>query len=684
MANNTEIYIFKGIKTPRGGLDTINFDTVEQQSDYYINHPSKVWHTTESKPIHEDSKLTVNGLFTTFEQANYLMYKFNNKWYYGFINSVHQDNYDDISNSGNITIEYELDYFQTYLFQIKELKHTFTVRRHLKNDKASISPRIYDEMNPIYKNIVENKKVGFVEPTKEMVIKWVVVVTKRKQTGTVTGDINPFSMCGFPVVVYKNGFDPVCPSFVINGKSSPMVQPVYDAINTLMGNTKTPNQFTSQVVNIYVLSDIPFNWKWNGSAVTIDDTSVLLQNEGDTGYIEFLSVDNTQRIKTISIDRIDDTLWEHLKKEGVTEYQMLNSTLCGASIANEYGIMDLEMKFLAFMKEHKLDVATNITDKGDIITTIHNYMGNSVIAMQRGIKGSGKPQTILSNASATYMQANKNAFENQKQQLDLRAEQLQASQTLQSGNLEKTQEFGNRQNNINYGTAGEIAFRSSQVGMGLGAVSGLVGSGAGLVGSAMSGNVMGVVSNGLGLIGGANNAVGTGAQIYNNFQQRDLNQDKDNYALEYQRQSVNLAQRQAQQNMNMARKSFESANADRLLQPLTINQLGLSTAMDYLNDLFTHNIVYWQADKYSLTMANNELRRDGTFVADYYDFSEMMTTRKKFNKIQIADTIELSLNQARREMINGALNTGVRFWNYSGYANRDEFENAYMNDYNPD
>lgn len=134
----------------------------------------------------------------------------------------------------------------------------------------------------------------------------------------------------------------------------------------------------------------------------------------------------------------------------------------------------------------------------------------------------------------------------------------------------------------------------------------------------------------------------------------------------------------------MARKSFESANADRVLQPITINQMGLSTSMDYLNDLYTNNLVYWTGDKYSLTTANNELKRDGTFVADYYDLSDLMKVRKKFNKIQLADTIEISLNQARREMINGALNTGVRFWNYSGFASREEFEKAYMNNYDPD
>lgn len=696
MANNTEIYIFNGIKHPRGGLDTINFDDEKAQADYYINHPSKIYHTTESKPIHEDSTLTLRGLFTTFEESNYLMYKFNGKWYYGFINSVHQDNYDDITNTGNITFEYELDYFQTYLFKIKALKHAFTVRCHLPNDMKSVSRRNYDELSPIVKPIAKNTPIGWLSEDIKGVLKWIIFVTKRKQGNyggvtigaTRTGDINPFSMIALPVIVQANGIHPKIPKFVVNGEPSNELGSLGGVMNILMGNSETPNANTSQIVNIYTISEVPFNWTFDTATNTVNITSenTMLVRLGKSlvDHIEIIGIDDKYRYKTQPMEDPIATMWELLKAQGVTEHQMLNSTMCGVSLVNEYGIMDLDYKYLFNLIKFELVVASNVTDKGDIITTIKDYMGTKLSAMQAGIRGAGKSQTILSNASATYLQANKNAFENQKQQLDLRAEQLQATQDLERGNLEKVQSFGNRQNDINYGATGDLAFNTSQIGLGLSAAQSVAQNTGNMFSSALRGNVGGVLAGGVGLAGATNNAIGTGAQIANNYAQRGLNEDKDNYTLEYQRQSVNLSQRQAQQNLNMARKSFESANADRVLQPITINQMGLSTSMDYLNDLYTNNLVYWTGDKYSLTTANNELKRDGTFVADYYDLSDLMKVRKKFNKIQLADTIEISLNQARREMINGALNTGVRFWNYSGFASREEFEKAYMNNYDPD
>ena len=82
MSNTTKIYAFREIKIPRGSLDTINFDNEQQQQNYFIDHSSKIFEADNFSPIHEHSVLQVEGLRTLWEQANYLMYQFNGKWYY--------------------------------------------------------------------------------------------------------------------------------------------------------------------------------------------------------------------------------------------------------------------------------------------------------------------------------------------------------------------------------------------------------------------------------------------------------------------------------------------------------------------------------------------------------------------------------------------------------------------------
>lgn len=679
VANTTELYIFAGIKSPRGGLDTINFDgdtesqMLVNQTNYYVNHPALIFHGNQFSPIHEDSKLKLSGLRTDFERANYLMYQFNGKWYYAFINGIVQQNYDSVSNKGTVLIQYEIDIMQTFLWQIKQIKHTFTVRRHLPNNRASISPRIYDELLPLYKNIVENKKYGLLSDGSTL--KWLVIVSKAPTIGTtVNGDINPFSYLVIPVKTNNSGIAIIIPKYNVNGTASTDGTNLGALVQVLTGNQQTDNTMTSQVVNFYLQDEVPFKYTVDSSGtINITDTGCTLRTDPGECIQVMVEVPTD---KKEPIDDIVAKLWGHIQEVGGTEWQLVNSNLCGASIANSYGSMDLQQKYLITMTAWNIMKRSNLTPQGDTVTTLDHYMGNNLIAYQMGIRSAGKQQTVISNATATYMQANKNAYAYKQDALNLQQSQLNATQHLQQSNLNKNISFQQRQFNINYGTAGDIAFYGGQAQQGIGAIT----KG---VGDVVTGFGMGGIAGGV--LGGVNAALGvatTGANLVNNFQTRGLQKDKDQYAMDYAQQSVNLSQQQQQQNMDMARKAFAAENADRALQPLTINQMGLSTSLDYMNDLYADNIVFWVSDGYTIKMANNELLRDGTFTADYYDFSDMMKTRPYFNKIMIADRIELALNQSYKEMIEMALTKGVRFWNYSARNGVNDFESHYMTDYN--
>ena len=680
MSNTTKIYAFREIKIPRGSLDTINFDNEQQQQNYFINHSSKIFESDNFSPIHEHSVLQVEGLRTLWEQANYLMYQFNGKWYYAFVNGITQSNYDSETNTGTITVEFELDLFQTHLMKIKGLQNMFVIRRHLPNTMTGLSPRIYDEITPMYKWIQRTAKFGLM--IESQVVKWVVVVCKNKDKAPMNnGELNPFSMFTFPVLVGKNGFNAVIPNCTVNGTSwgSPISGGVNDTIQQLTGNTTSGNSMTNNVVNLYMIDDIPVSWTVSGNTIVVNDQQAHFITD-PVNAIQLFGATASATEEHIDLEDIKTQMWSHLQKNGATEYQLLNSTLCGISLANSYGSMDFEMKQLMHMdtSKAKLLKRSYVTEQGSQVTTLDGYGGSNQIAVQMGIKSTGKAQTVLSNSTATYMQANKNAYNYRQESLNLRQEQMNATQHLQTSNLNKNTAFANRQMDIKYGAVGNAQFMGHEA-------MGIANTALGGLQSTAMGFATGGIAGGLlaGTMGVANLAL-KGVDTYQDAQNRGLQQDRDSYAIQYQNQAVNLSQQQAQQNMDMARKAFIAENADRALQPLTINQMGTSQIADFENDLYCENLIYWCADDYSIKMANNELRRDGSYTADYWNLSDILSCRKSFNKVQIAQRITLDLNQAQKEMIETALTKGVRFWNYSNWSSQTAFDGRFMFNYDCD
>ena len=679
MSNTTKIKLFDDIKIPRGYLDTINFDSEQQQFNYFFNHPSEIFSSSDFSPIHEHSPIQLTGLRTTFERANYMMYQFNGKWYYAFVNGMTQSDYNSDTGIGTVIIEFEIDLMQTHLFQIKNMTNLFTVRRHLPNNLASISQRLYDEINPTYKAITETLKYGQMVANNTQVIKWIVFITKRKDTKPMTnGELNPFSMYCFPIRVGKTGLDPTVAPYNVNGQSSPPVQGLQDIVQTLTGNTEQGNSMTNNCVNLYLIDDINIKWSVDANGtVNINDTNANYISD-PVECIQLLGATAGADEQVINMVDIKAELWKNLQAKGATEYQLVNSTLCGASIANSYGTLTLEAKNLIPMKDFKLLKRSYATEQGSQVTTLKGYCGSDQVAVQMGIKSTGKSQTILSNSTATYMQANKNAYAFKQQSLNVQQEQLNATQALQSSNLNKNLSFGQRQFNVNYGAVGNAQFAGHEA-MGLfNTASNAITQTA--TGFATGGILGGVLGAGIGL---ANTAL-KGVDTYQDVQNRGIQKDRDSYSMEYAQQQVNLQQQQAQQNMDMARKAFASENADRSLQPLTINQMGTSNISDYENDLWTDNLVIWCADAYSVKMANNELQRDGSYTADYYNMSDMLSCRKSFNRIQVAQRLILQLNQAQKEIIEGAFTKGVRFWNFSNWGSQKEFDGRFMYYYNCD
>ena len=147
---------------------------------------------------------------------------------------------------------------------------------------------------------------------------------------------------------------------------------------------------TNNCVNLYLIDDINIKW-------SVDANGTVNINDANANYIsdpveciQLLGATAGADEQVINMVDIKNELWKNLQAKGATEYQLVNSTLCGASIANSYGTLTLEAKNLIPMTDFKLLKRSYATEQGSQVTTLKGYCGSDQVAVQMGIKSTGK------------------------------------------------------------------------------------------------------------------------------------------------------------------------------------------------------------------------------------------------------------------------------------------------------
>lgn len=106
-----ELFYISGLNN----IDTLYFDNIDEQNNYFYNATSKVSLNDFSfYPPHYTNKILLSTADIDFNSnVNYLRLQYNNKWYYYFIENI------DYISEETVSIDVVMDVIQTYLFNIK-------------------------------------------------------------------------------------------------------------------------------------------------------------------------------------------------------------------------------------------------------------------------------------------------------------------------------------------------------------------------------------------------------------------------------------------------------------------------------------------------------------------------------------------------------------------------------------
>lgn len=129
IAPTSKILLLKGCPLNKKYTDTIYFNSVEDQWNYFYSLEKKEFLNTQYVRVN-DGKIRVGIVADQIYSYNYLMFQntaYGNKWFYAFITNVHY-----VNNSTSI-VEYEIDVMQTWFFEAV-LQPSFVEREHTATD----------------------------------------------------------------------------------------------------------------------------------------------------------------------------------------------------------------------------------------------------------------------------------------------------------------------------------------------------------------------------------------------------------------------------------------------------------------------------------------------------------------------------------------------------------------------
>ena len=141
---NTKFYLLSGIKLDHSNKNQILFDSLAEQQAFFTKHIAKtVEHGTyQRKTV---GVINVPFLFDDIASCNYVMWQnsdYSDKWYYAYILSI------KYVNPNTSQIIYDLDVFQTYMFDI-EYKECYINRQHQKRFDSNGKPIVNTEVEDL-------------------------------------------------------------------------------------------------------------------------------------------------------------------------------------------------------------------------------------------------------------------------------------------------------------------------------------------------------------------------------------------------------------------------------------------------------------------------------------------------------------------------------------------------------
>lgn len=407
----TEVHLLTNVPFNLTYNNVMDFNTPTEQITYFLNKTKYNFDKlTYQRVTSSTIKLDIN--YNDLLDVNYLMFKndsVKNKWFFAFITD-----YEFISES-TTKITYQLDVFQTYLFDYK-FQTTYVEREHSK--------RFNDDGTPVINTLDEGLAYGSDYITTNIKqyeqlegIIWAIIVSKvdlrsvpNKNYGgsTVSNIPTPLYYYGVPISANGNNIG----NFTVNGTKVSTIQDIWNLFTT-------NSDFVGSIVSMYYTSYVPFVvTKESDIAIRVDNRAGTLINFAGLTVLKFTGIKWGSLSPTIF-----ENIYEQFPKYEESKLYMYPYSLI--EITNFKGEtftlkMENMSKVLGF--ENKLDLvilsSLGISPKTAIIP--RNYLNNTIFAdnnmdtinsLDYGIIDNDVSDIpIVDDYTASYIQANKNSI----------------------------------------------------------------------------------------------------------------------------------------------------------------------------------------------------------------------------------------------------------------------------------
>lgn len=407
----TEVHLLTNVPFNLTYNNVMDFNTPTEQITYFLNKTKYVFDKlTYQRVTSSTIKLDIN--YNDLLDVNYLIFKndsVKNKWFFAFITD-----YEFISES-TTKITYQLDVFQTYLFDYK-FQSTYVEREHTK--------RFNDDGSPVINTLDEGLAYGsdyntcMIKQYEQLEgIIWAIIVSKvdlrsvpNKNYGgsTVSNIPTPLYYYGVPISANGNNIG----NFEINGTKVSTIQDIW---NLFTANS----DFVGSIVSMYYTSYVPFVVSKNSDiSITVDSRGGSLVNFAGLTVLKF----SGSKWGSLSPTIFENVYDQFPKYEESKLYMYPYSLIEITNFKGETFTLKMEnmSKVLGF--ENSLDLvilsSLGITPKTAIIP--RNYLNNTnfidnntdiINTLDYGIIDNDVSDIpIIDDYTASYIQANKNSI----------------------------------------------------------------------------------------------------------------------------------------------------------------------------------------------------------------------------------------------------------------------------------
>lgn len=408
---NTTVRLLTGVPLTNKNEHQMTFADIHAQAAYFT--PKTLFSFTDFTYQREDNAIKVPKGYDELYNVNYIMYQNTNyagKWFYAFVTKR------EYVNPNTTRLYLELDVWQTYQFDIT-LKQSFVEREHAKRWNADGTPVINTVDEGLdYGSEYKTVSVEQYRPSGDVYY----LVAACKQTMHQGLDKAYYaSLNGLPqlVVYYVHPFK-------LDGSAVNSSQGALSSITDFLAVLYTQSNAVNNVISLYVTDALPTNPSYSNDTLGLSTSNY--ERVALTGKL------NTVDVHTVFVKDMTYGNWTYFagdKYNGFTDVEESKLLMYPYTVTE---LVDLRGNKAIYRNEYidstdlSISISASLGLNNKISYTIKDYLTGALqddtikikVNQERGlINNDPNDLPIFTDLLGAYLQGNRNALQNQMQQI---------------------------------------------------------------------------------------------------------------------------------------------------------------------------------------------------------------------------------------------------------------------------